>query len=178
MRRAWRIFAAGLMAAWALAVSAPAAAADGVDCVVDLLNDGQRAEFYAAYRADRPPSESLQAALRAALQACTDAHGWNDAAQQAARRYSVARLLYDQLIANAPFSTDELARLATAFDTVEDETAQRWMEQGIAEADTGRLSALLAQAGVTVDERNGEFVGEFFAARYAAIRTRAAFAGL
>lgn len=178
MMGARRLAATGMLAACALAASAPAEAAEGADCVADLVNDSQRAEFYAAYRADRPPSESLQAALRAALQACSDTHGWSEAAQQAARRYSVARLLYDQLIANSPFGTDELNRLAAAFDTVDDATAQRWLENGTSEADDARLSALLEQSGVTVDERNGEFVGEFFAARFTAIRARAAFTAL
>ena len=165
--------------ALALAIaSAPAAAAESPECVVEGLSDQRKAEFFSAYRADVRPSEALQAALRAAMQACSDAHGWSEAAQLSARQYSTARILYDQLILTSPFSQTDLDRLATAFDTVDDATARRWFEQGIQEADNERLAAVLAQSGVSVDASNGPFVGEFFAARYMAISMRAAFLAL
>jgi hypothetical protein len=159
-------------------VATPINATEGADCVVDLVGEQRKAEFFEAYRADVRPSEALQAALRAAMQACTDTHGWSEAAQQAARRYTTARILYDRLILASPFSQADLDRLATAFDTVDDATALRWFEQGIGEADNERLAVVLAQSGVAVDESNGPFVGEFFAARYMAISARAAFAAL
>ena len=159
-------------------LSAPAAAAESPECVVEGLSDQRKAEFFTAYRADVRPSEALQAALRSAMQACIDTHGWNEAVQLSARQYSTARILYDQLILTSPFSQSDLDRLSTAFDTVDDATARRWFDQGIQEADNERLAAVLAQSGVAVDERNGPFVGEFFAARYMAITMRAAFLAL
>lgn len=159
-------------------LATPATAAESPECVVDGLTDQRKAEFFTAYRADTRPSEALQAALRAAMQACIDTHGWNEAAQLSARQYTTARILYDQLILASPFSQFDLDRLATAFDTVDDATARRWFEQGIQDADNERLSAILAQSGVAVDESNGPFVGEFFAARYMAITMRAAFVAL
>lgn len=168
------IFALG---AAAMPVSS-AAAAESPECVVELIGEQRKAEFFTAYRADARPSEALQAALRAAMQACIDTHGWNQAQQDAVKQYSTARILYDQLILTSPFGQADLERLATAFDTVDDATALRWFQQGIQEADNERLAAVLAQSGVAVDERNGPFVGEFFAARYMAITSRAAFIAL
>lgn len=159
-------------------LATPATAAESPECVVDGLTEQRKAEFFTAYRADTRPSEALQAALRAAMQACIDTHGWNEAAQLSARQYTTARILYDQLILISPFSQSDLDRLATAFDTVDDATARRWFEHGIQQADNERLSTVLAQSGVAVDESNGPFVGEFFAARYMAITMRAAFVAL
>lgn len=167
-----------VLAVVGLAAAAPASAAEGVDCVVDLIGDQRKAEFFEAYRADVRPSEALQASLRAAMQACTDTHGWGEPQQAAARQYSTARILYDQLILASPFSAFDLDRLAAAFDTVDDATAQRWFAEGIGEADNARVDAIIAQSGVAVDEVTGQFVGEFFAMRYMAITARTAFTAL
>lgn len=167
-----------LFAVLLLATATPAAAAEGADCVVDLLGDQRKAEFFEAYRADVRPPEALQAALRAAMQACVDTHGWNEEQQAAARNYSTARILYDQLILTSPFSAFDLDRLAAAFDTVDDATAQRWFAEGIKEEDNARLEVVIAQSGVAVDESTGQFVGEFFAMRYMAITARAGFTAL
>ena len=76
-----------LFAVLLLATATPAAAAEGADCVVDLLGDQRKAEFFEAYRADVRPPEALQAALRAAMQACVDTHGWNTVDDATAQRW-------------------------------------------------------------------------------------------
>lgn len=163
---------AAAVAVWAM----PAAAADGGTCIVERISEQQMADFFAAYRAGQPPSDTLRDTLRAASQACAETHSWTPGQEEAARRHTVARIFHDRLTRESPFSADQLTRLDTAFDTVDPDTIQRWIDQGIPEAEHARLNDMLAATGVEVDERTGVFVGEYMAARHLLAVTGAAFA--
>lgn len=169
---------AALAAIMALATAGAAAAAEGIECIADLINDTRRAEMFAAYRADTRPPEPVQAALRSALQTCTDINGWNDTAQEEARRYSLARIFHGELLRASPFSPDQLAIVDTVVDATDAATVSGWLENGIDENEGVALALRLVGAGVPLTESNGGFIGEYLASRQAMRSSRAAFLAL
>lgn len=159
-------------------IATPASAAEGVECIADLINDNRRAEMFAAYRADTRPPEAVQATLRSALQTCTDLHGWNEAVQEEARRYTVARIFLGELLRSSPFSSDQLAIVDTVIDATDAATVSGWLVDGIDEAEGTALAARMIDAGVPLTPENGEYIGEYLASRQALLQSRAAFAAL
>lgn len=159
-------------------LTTPAQAAEGAECIADLINDSRRAEMFAAYRADTRPAEPVQAALRSALQTCTDLHGWSEAAQDEARRYSVARIFLGELMRSSPFSSQHLAIVDTVIDATDAATVSGWVADGIGEQEGVALAIRLIEAGVPLTPGNGEFIGEYLASRQAMLQSRAAFAAL
>ncbi len=173
-----RVARIGLVMSAALAVATPASAAEGVECIADLINDNRRAEMFAAYRADTRPPEPVQAALRSALQTCIDLHGWNEAVQEEARRYSVARIFLGELLRGSPFSSEHLIIVDTIIDATDAATVSAWLTDGIDEAEGTALATRLIDAGLPLTPENGEFIGEYLASRQTMLRSRAAFAAL
>ncbi len=173
-----RVATIGLVMSAVLAVATPAAAAEGVECIADLINDNRRAEMFAAYRADTRPPEPVQAALRSALQTCTDLHGWNQAVQEEARRYSVARIFLGELLRSSPLSPDHLAIVDSVIDATDAATVSGWLVDGVDEAEGTALAARMIAAGVPLTPENGEYIGEYLASRQAMLQSRAAFAAL
>jgi hypothetical protein len=167
-----------LAAIAALVTAGPAAAAEGIDCIADLINDDRRAEMFAAYRADTRPSEPVQAALRSALQTCTDINGWNNAAQEQARRYSLARIFHGELLRASPFSPEQLALVDTVIDATDAATVSGWLEDGLGDEEGIALAIRLVAAGVALTESNSGFIGEYVASRQAMRSSRAAFLAL
>lgn len=162
-------------AAMLVTTTATAVAAEGAGCIADQLGEQGRADFFVNYRAGQTPTGPLLDQLRAASDQCSRSHGWTEAQVAAARRHTVARILYEQLRLNSPYSADDLDRIGTQFDTVDPQTRQRWVENGISGNDEERMLALISQAGVAVDTETGVFVGEYFAARHLLAATREAF---
>ncbi len=175
-----RIATVGLLfcAAWA-ASATPAFAAEGVECIPELINDSRRAALFAAYRADVPPPEPEMAALRSADQTCTDLHGWNEPQRDAARRYAVARIFHDRLLLESMFMQEQLALIGNVMDATDRMLVDRWYSAGdIPDVEADQLARRMIDAGVPFTEQNSQQIGEFIFSREAMLRSRAVFAAL
>ena len=173
-----RLAGIGLVLSVALSAATPASAAEGVECIADLINEDRRAEMFAAYRADIRPPEPVQAALRSALQTCTDLNGWNEAVQDEARRYSVARIFLGELLRSSPFSAAQLAIADMVIDATDAATVSGWVADGIDEEEGTALATRLIEAGLPLTEETGAFIGEYLAFRQSLQQSHSAFAAL
>ena len=188
-------FPIALAGVWIGLMAAPAASAQGIECMdsgysADETRDVDRFVEDFRPRFDRPlqlPQTWMPVMTRRAGE-CADAHDWSPAAIEEAVFYRLASILKRALEERSPLTASQMARLTTAIASADQERLHRVFGAMLeatfegrqppepSQADKIYFGRLLMRTGVPLNQEIAVYVGAYMGAIVMVRRSRDRFA--
>jgi hypothetical protein len=166
MMRALKIRAAALVA-MAVFGTTPAAAAEGLTCVLDAMPAEAKAEIGAAFLAGRDMPESGIDAIAQQVPGCAERHNWEEPQVRLVVQYTISDALVAAQAQASPYTPTQITRLEQILDRLEPQFGPDLSADGeISDSNARRLVIAVMDAGLPVEGSSGEFIGSYFAARW------------